>query len=310
MKFLTYQIDTNGESKVGVLVNQTQVLDLSSDFVDMLALIDGGEEALELVQGRVAAGGPKHDIDDLKVNAPLRPRQLRDFIAFELHLKQAMFQTLVRKMGKGAAYLMTKTGMARIPKVWYEQPMYYKGNRFAISGPDDEIQWPAYSQVMDYELELACVIGKGGKDIPKERAAEFIFGYTIFNDLSARDAQAKEMGIGFHLGPAKGKDFDGANVLGPWLVTADEIPDPYSLQMSATVNGELWSAGSSASMHWRFEDMIAWVSQSETLYPGEVLGSGTVGNGCGLEQGRFLADGDVVELAIEGLGVLRNRIRR
>jgi 2-keto-4-pentenoate hydratase/2-oxohepta-3-ene-1,7-dioic acid hydratase in catechol pathway len=124
--------------------------------------------------------------------------------------------------------------------------------------------------------------------------------------VSARDAQATEMEG--QLGPAKGKDFDTGNVLGPWLVTADEIGDPYDLTMVARVNGEEWSRGHSGTMHHRFEDIIAFVSRSETLHPGEILGSGTVGGGCGLELGRFLDPGDVVELEVERIGVLRNRI--
>ena len=151
------------------------------------------------------------------------------------------------------------------------------------------------------------MIGTGGVDISAEKAREHIFGFTIFNDVSARDYQTREMqGM---LGPCKGKDFDTGNVLGPCIATADEI-DPYDLTMTARVNGEEWSRGNSGTIHHRFEDCIAHVSQSETLHPGEILGSGTVGNGCGLELKRFLSPGDVVELEIEGIGVLRNRIVR
>ena len=158
---------------------------------------------------------------------------------------------------------------------------------------------------MDYELEFACVIGRVGTDISHEDALEHVFGYTVFNDASARDAQGKEM-AGM-LGPAKGKDFDTGNVLGPWIVSADELGDPHSLTMTARVNGEEWSRGTSADMRHRFDDIIAFISRSETLHPGEVIGSGTVGTGCGLELGRFLKSGDVVELEIERIGVLRNR---
>jgi 2-keto-4-pentenoate hydratase/2-oxohepta-3-ene-1,7-dioic acid hydratase in catechol pathway len=142
--------------------------------------------------------------------------------------------------------------------------------------------------------------------VPKEKAREHIFGYTIFNDISARDAQAVEMGG--MLGPAKGKDFDTGNVMGPCLVTVDELPDPYNLSMVARVNGEEWGRGNSRDMYWKFEDVIAHISRSETLYPGEFFGSGTVGNGCGLEQMRYLKPGDVVELEVEGIGLLRTRI--
>jgi 2-keto-4-pentenoate hydratase/2-oxohepta-3-ene-1,7-dioic acid hydratase in catechol pathway len=161
---------------------------------------------------------------------------------------------------------------------------------------------------MDFECEFGCYIGKPGRDIPKEKAREHIFGYTIFDDFSARDEQTKDMPG--QLGPAKGKDFDGGNAMGPCLVTADELKDPYTLAMIARVNGEEWNRGNSSTMRWKFEDCIAHVSRSETLHPGEFFGSGTVGGGCGLEHLRFLKSGDVVELEVEGIGVLRNRVLR
>ena len=188
------------------------------------------------------------------------------------------------------------------------QPIYYKGNRFAVIGPDDDVIWPSYSKAMDFELELACYIGRKGRDIPRDKARDYILGYTIFNDMSARDAQAIEM-VGM-LGPAKSKDFDTGNVMGPCLVTADEIGDPYDLNMIARVNGEEWGRGNTRDMRWQFEDLIAHISRSETLYPGEVLGSGTVGNGCGLEQLRFLKPDDVIELEIDGIGILRTRVTK
>ncbi len=135
---------------------------------------------------------------------------------------------------------------------------------------------------------------------------DHVFGFLILNDMSARDAQFKEMAG--RLGPAKGKDFDTGNILGPYLVTKDEIENPYDLTMIARVNGEEWGRGNSGDMHHRFEDLIAHVSSSETLYPGECLGSGTVGNGCGLELNRFLKPNDVIELEIDKLGILRNKI--
>ena len=149
------------------------------------------------------------------------------------------------------------------------------------------------------------MIGQGGRDIATADADKHIFGYTIFNDLTARDLQFREMQG--PLGPAKGKDFDCANVLGPVIVTADSI-DAAHLSMNARVNGELWSTGSSSSMHWSFAEMIAHVSRSETLHAGEVLASGTVGGGCGLELGRFLKHDDVIELEVQGIGRLSSRI--
>jgi 2-keto-4-pentenoate hydratase/2-oxohepta-3-ene-1,7-dioic acid hydratase in catechol pathway len=192
-----------------------------------------------------------------------------------------------------------------IPSIWFEQPLYYKGNRLAVTG-SGTVAWPAESHVIDYELELACVIGRRGRDIQVGTAREHIFGWTVFNDLTARDWQFREMQG--PLGPAKGKDFDGANVLGPVIVTADEFDGDPTLIMRAFVNDELWSEGSSGSMHWSWGDIIAHVSRSETLHPGEVLGSGTVGGGCGLELGRFLRHDDRIALEIEGIGRIETRI--
>jgi 2-keto-4-pentenoate hydratase/2-oxohepta-3-ene-1,7-dioic acid hydratase in catechol pathway len=266
----------------------------------MLALIRGGDQALGLA-AELAQEAPddcRRPLSDARLLAPLpEPPQIRDFLCFEEHLRNSFAQ----------AEKLTGNRV-EIPPVWYEQPIYYKGNRFSVVGTDQDVVWPAYSVVMDYELELACIIGKGGRDISTDDAPSHIFGFTIFNDASARDTQMKEMGG--QLGPSKGKDFDTGNVLGPWIVTSDEIGDPHALTMLARVNGKEWSRGSSSAMHHRFEDMIAFVSQSETLHPGEVLGSGTVGTGCGLEHGRFLSPGDVVELEIEGIGVLTNRFVR
>nr|WP_246864456.1 fumarylacetoacetate hydrolase family protein [Spongiibacter thalassae] len=194
----------------------------------------------------------------------------------------------------------------RVLETFNRQPIYYKANRFAVIGPDEPVIWPSYSRLMDFELELACYIGKGGKNISRDQARAHIAGFTIFNDMSARDAQGREMPG--KLGPAKGKDFDTGNVMGPCLVTADEIEDPYNLTMVARVNGEEWGRGSTADMRWQFEDLIEHISRDETLYTGEVLGSGTVGNGCGLEHLRYLKPNDVVELEIEQIGILASQI--
>lgn len=305
MKLATFETGA-GERGIGAVVEDgRRIVDLAAAhqrlhgrvspfFVDMLALIDGGQDALRLATALVEAAPQDaiHDLAEVRLLAPLpEPRQIRDCLVFEEHLKNS-FARSERFTGR----------KLEVPAVWYEQPIYYKANRFSVVGPEAEVRWPAYSEVMDYELELACVIGVKGVDIPREKAGSHIFGFTIFNDASARDAQMREMAG--QLGPAKGKDFDTGNVFGPWIVTADEIGDPHNLSMVARVNGEEWSRGSSAAMHHRFEDIIAFISKSETLYPGEIIGSGTVGTGCGLELGRFLQSGDVVELEIERIGVL------
>jgi len=226
--------------------------------------------------------------DEVQLLSPIeKSYSLRDFLSFELHLKNAR-----ARRGK------------EVPSVWYEIPIYYKGNVSSIVGPEDAIEWPSYSNFMDYELEMACIIGKSGKNISKEEAEDHIFGYTIMNDFSARDMQFKETEGG--LGPAKGKDF--ATAFGPYIITKDELPDPYHLRMTAKINGELWSDGNSNSMYRKFTDMIAYASQDENISAGDIFGSGTVGNGCGLELGKQLKDGDIIELEIEHLGVLKNQV--
>ena len=285
-------------------------------FASMLSLIEAGPATWLAARALAQTAGSQcaHGENSYSLLAPLpRPPQIRDFMCFEKHVIQA-FGAAFRMRALRAPTpaerdaLLAQADAYRPPPVWYERPLYYKANRFSISGPGDTIRWPGYSRIMDYECELACIIGLMGVDIPRERALAHVFGYTIFNDFSARDAQGAEMPGG--LGPAKGKDFDGANAFGPCVVTSDEISNPYALPMIVRVNGEERSRGNSSEMHWKFEDAIAYVSQGETLQPGEILASGTVGNGCGLEHLRFLENGDTVELEIPPIGVLRNKVVR
>lgn len=197
-------------------------------------------------------------------------------------------------------------GFLRPPPVWYERPVYYKGNPNSVVGNEADIQWPSFSTRLDFELEFGIFIGKEGRDIPASKAKEHIAGFSLFNDFSARDTQAAEM-TG-RLGPAKSKDFDTGNAIGPWLVTPDEVPDEITLR--ARVNGEEWNSGASSDMHFSFAEIIEYISRDETLYPGDFIGSGTVPGGCGLELDRWLQPGDVVELEADELGVLRNRVIR
>jgi 2-keto-4-pentenoate hydratase/2-oxohepta-3-ene-1,7-dioic acid hydratase in catechol pathway len=302
MKLATF-IGRNDAPAIGVVdTARGAVLDLAAAgarFADMLALIDAGEGGLAEAR-RLAGAWPREaeiPLAGLRLLAPLLPRQMRDCLVFEGHLKNGMAQREKR------------TGVKEmIPEVWYRQPIYYKCNRFSVAGPETTVVWPKYSKLMDFELELACVIGRTGKDIAREHALDHIFGFTIFNDFSARDTQFAEMAG--RLGPAKGKDFDGGNVLGPWIVTRDEIGDPHALTMEVRVNGERWGGGNSASMHHKFPDILAHISDCETLHAGELIGSGTVGTGSGNEMGRYLESGDVVELEIEKIGVLRNKVVR
>jgi 2-keto-4-pentenoate hydratase/2-oxohepta-3-ene-1,7-dioic acid hydratase in catechol pathway len=218
--------------------------------------------------------------------APIDPIAYRDFMAFEQH-----FVTAARKL----------RGSAPAP-VLYELPVSYFGNAHAILGPEDEIPWPHYTNHMDYELELGIVVGKPGRDIAPADALDHVLGLTVFNDFSARDIQLREMAGG--LGPSKGKHF--ASAVGPRIVTLDALPD--ALAMTARVNGEPWSEGSSGTLMWSIAELVAWASAGEPLVAGTLLGSGTVGGGCGIELDRMLSPGDVVELEIEGIGVLRNTL--
>jgi len=262
-------------------------------FQDMQAVIQAGAEAA----ASAASPTPTH-IAQVRFRAPLRPTTLRDAYAFEQHVRTA-------NSNRGR----------EVPEEWYKFPVFYFTNPHNVYGPNDEIPYPPRTNALDYELEIAAVIGRPGMDIKSRDAAAHIFGYTIFNDWSARDVQRLEMMVG--LGPAKGKDF--ASSFGPYLVTPDEFTGKatekagvYDLEMMARVNGETRSRGNFKDIHWSFGDILARASESVELKSGDVIGSGTVGSGCLLEltraQGPWLQPGDVVELEIEGLGVLRNQV--
>ena len=317
MKLLTFKLQ--GTDYLGALTD-TGIVNLSAAapddiaFSSMQQFIEAGQSALDRAYALLASNPvtiPAGQVDWL---APLPlPAQIRDCLGFEEHLKNAFESAM--KLSAMAADDPVKaedelraSGRFAVPEVWYQQPLYYKANRFSVAPSGKDILWPAYSNVMDFELEMACIIGKKGRDISEDNADDHIFGYTIFNDFSARDAQMLESpGM---LGPAKGKDFDDSIILGPVIVTRDELDNPYNLRMQARVNGETWCDNNSNTIHWKFSDMIAHISKSETLYPGEVIGSGTVGLGCGLEHLRFLNDGDIVELEVEKIGVISNKVIR
>tara|TARA_B100001059_G_scaffold65339_1_gene61551 strand:+ start:3179 stop:4135 length:957 start_codon:yes stop_codon:yes gene_type:complete len=317
MKLLTFKL--GGVEHLGALTD-TGVVSLSAAapedlrFSSMQRFIEAGEPALVRAYAVLESSPATIPSDQVGWVAPLPlPAQIRDCLGFEEHLKNS-FESAIKLSAMAAdepmkaEQALRASGRFAVPDVWYQQPLYYKANRFSVAQSGKDIVWPAYSEVMDFELELACVIGKKGKDIKKGNAEDHIFGYTIYNDLSARDAQMLESpGM---LGPAKSKDFDDSIILGPVIVTKDELDDPYNLRMQARVNGETWCDNNSNTIHWTFSDMIAHISKSETLHPGEVIGSGTVGLGCGLEHLRFLNDGDTVELEIEKIGVISNKVIR
>jgi fumarylacetoacetate (FAA) hydrolase len=228
----------------------------------------------------------------------IRPPTLRDFYAFEQHV----------------ATCRAKRGLAMDP-AWYAQPAFYFSNPAAMVGQDAHVYAPAGSVELDYELELAAIIGRGGRDIAPADAWKHIAGFTILNDLSARDLQRREMSVG--LGPAKGKDF--ATAVGPWLATTDEFEDRIDsegrvrLEMRARVNGKDLSRCDASTMYFTWPQIIAHASRDAELLPGDLIGSGTVGTGCILElgpenTGGWLKPGDCVELEIERLGTLRTHI--
>jgi 2-keto-4-pentenoate hydratase/2-oxohepta-3-ene-1,7-dioic acid hydratase in catechol pathway len=309
MKLVTYRSDVGG--RVGVIFG-THILDLqlahvrafgrtNESFASMQALIEA--DALGLAQSLVAS----HHADDLIVMKPEGhlmapipvPIQIRDALCFWDHVNGALRMRERQGFDVSAREKVLK-------ETFGQRPFWYTTNRFSVVGPDEVIQWPSYSKEMDYELELAVVIGRGGRNISRENARRHIFGYSIFNDFSARDTQRLEgaFGIGF----SKSKGFDKSNAIGPCIVTADEF-EPYTARMISRINGEVQCDNSLGTISHRLEDVIEWLSKDELLHPGEIVCSGTVGGGCGLETGRMLKDGDVIELEITGIGRMRHRIR-
>ncbi|CAG9621704.1 fumarylacetoacetate hydrolase family protein [Sutcliffiella rhizosphaerae] len=303
MKYVTFK-KKSGEIRAGLL-NDDCIIDLfeASEGLlptSLLAIIEEYDKyqtkTNALIKKNPTIGVYQREAVTLLAPLP-RPISIRDFYAFEEHVKTS----------RG------RRGLDIVPE-WYEIPVFYFTNHLAVKGTGESIEAPPNCEWLDFELEIACIIGKEGKDIKSEDAHKYIFGYCIMNDWSARDLQAKEMKVG--LGPSKGKDF--ATTLGPYIVTKDELEkfkteSGYNLIMTAKVNGRQLSEGNFESIYYSFEKMIEHASTGVTLYPGEVIGSGTVGTGCILELGtdvhRWLQSGDEVELAINGLGKITNTIK-
>jgi len=289
MRFATFTTSSSGPRPGLVIDGRIHPL----PHADMLAVIAAGAK-----EAAHAASKESFALEEVRLLAPLKPASLRDAYAFEQHVKTA-----------------NENRGRNVPEGWYKFPVFYYTNHHSIFGPGEDVPCPPYTTQMDYELEIAVVISKAGINLTPEAAAEHIFGYTIFNDWSARDVQREEMKVG--LGPAKGKDF--ASSLGPLIVTPDEFahktdgrPGVYDLSMTARINGVEMSRGNLKDIFWSFGEIIARASQSAMLQPGDVIGSGTVGTGCLLEltktKGPYLKVGDVIELEVEGIGVLRNTI--
>jgi 2-keto-4-pentenoate hydratase/2-oxohepta-3-ene-1,7-dioic acid hydratase in catechol pathway len=298
MQLVTYsRTGTGASSRIGVLDGDT-VIDLSGAATaiqgdahgipgSMLDLLRLGDDGLELARSCVEqarlTGSFCLGRAEVKLSAPLpRPNSIRDFMLIEEHVRNSF---------------------GDVPAEWFKIPAHWKGNPDTVFGPDDEVPWPHYTDKLDFELEVAAIIGRPAYRMSPEEALGCIAGYTIFNDWSARDIQFREMNVG--IGPAFGKDF--ATSMGPAITTADSI-DIGTARMSVRVNNETWSEGNLGAMLFSFADVISAVSADQPLHPGDVFGSGTIGRGCGLELDRWIRPGDVVELEVSGIGVLRNTI--
>lgn len=327
MKLVTFEITTQlgKQQRLGAIIDGDQIVDLNSAYAlhlsetqgqsaayqsadailpsDMIQYFERGARSRKAAQASLEhldSTNPTgirgeqivYSADQVNLLAPFpRPASLRDFGVFKTHMDAAALIT-----GK------------EISPEWFKLPNYYRGSTSpaSIAGHEAPVTWPNYTEKLDFELEWGVYIGQEGKNISVEDAPNYIGGYTIYNDISARDIQFRHMTLA--LGPAKGKDFDNSNIMGPCLVTPDEINDPYNLRMIARVNGEVWADGNTSDMYYTFAEMISFVSQSETLCVGDFLGSGTVGKGCGWELDRWIQPGDVIELEVEGIGMLRNQI--
>lgn len=302
MRLVTFS-DGSSE-RVGALLDNETIVDLvagraelvpdaallADTMIGLLADWDAAlpvmREVLGAARDRVGNGARPAALVDrsaVRLLAPVpRPPRIRDYLTYEQHA--------------------AGSGMKMSP-AFEQMPICYKGNPFTVVGPDAELDWPAYSDQLDFELELGFYVAGTGVDLSVDEAARHIAGVTIFNDVSARDIQMLEMSM--MIGPSKSKDF--CNVMGPCLTTIDEI-DEFAIELVARVNGEEWARGTSAGRRYSFAEVLAWASYAEPLVPGEFLAVGTVGGGCGLELNRWIQPGDVVELEASGIGVLRNTV--
>ena len=312
MKLSTYTLKKSDKELIGLL-NKDSLINLNVFFgeICLLELIQLPDWKELIIKKTKLNNLTTHNLEEVKLLAPIpRPNSLRDAYAFRQHVETS-------RRNRGLEMI----------KEFDDFPVFYFSNHNAIFGPSDDIQcMPSHFEKLDYELEIAILIGKEGINVKAENAKEYIAGFMIMNDVSSRGLQMKEMKL--NLGPAKGKDF--ASVLGPYLVTPDELSGNiineddngcnYDLQMTCSLNGKLLSKGNLKDMAWSFEKIIERVSYGATIYPGDIIGSGTVGTGCLLEINGtnklkssdftevWLKENDVVEMEIEKLGKITNKI--
>ena len=312
MKLSTYTLKKTNKELIGLLKKDSLInLNVFFGEISLLELIQLPDWKELIINKTKSNNLTIHKLEEVKLLAPIpRPNSLRDAYAFRQHVETS-------RRNRGLEMI----------KEFDDFPVFYFSNHNAIFGPNDDIEcMPSHFEKLDYELEIAILIGKEGRNIKAKNAKEYIAGFMIMNDMSSRGLQMKEMKL--NLGPAKGKDF--ASVLGPYLVTPDELLGNvvneddsgcnYNLEMTCSVNGKLLSKGNLKDMAWSFEKIIERVSYGATIYPGDIIGSGTVGTGCLLEINgtnklkhadfaeMWLQENDVVEMEIENLGKITNKI--
>jgi 2-keto-4-pentenoate hydratase/2-oxohepta-3-ene-1,7-dioic acid hydratase in catechol pathway len=300
MRWVTFITPGHAAERAGLLVDGR--IHACAPGTTLLGLL--GDDGTRLAaEGEAVRRNPGDvlELSAVRLRAPIpRPPTVRDFYAFEQHVRTAR----------------QKRGLEMDPD-WYELPVFYFSNPYAVCGPDDDVAMPPGCAELDYELEVAAVVGVSGADLDPDEAQRSIAGYCVMNDWSARDIQRREMKLS--MGPVKGKDF--ATSLGPVFVTPDELEDTrrdrsYNLAMTATVNGVEYSRASLADIYWSFGEMLAYASRGTRVETGDVIGSGTCGTGCilerslvhGVDRYPWLQAGDVVELSVERLGTLRNTV--
>ncbi len=304
MKLLTF--DPGSGPRAGVLdgesvVDATSLLGASATLRDVRAVLEFAPDALERLRGALAQmSAPRVALASVRLRAPiLQPPTIRDHIAFEEH----------------ATGQWTRESTGPRMEVWARLPIFYFSNPLRVFGPDEQVPFPAATQQLDYECELAAIVAREGTNVLESDADDYIAGFTIFNDWSCRDLQADESLFG--LGPAKGKD--AASSLGPWMVTRDELASAYRdgtlhVRCAVRVNGVVWMEGNAWNMHHTFGAMLERAAQDSRVVPGDVIASGTVGGGSigeAVRKGfpaRWLRPGDVVEMEVEGIGTLRNTL--
>lgn len=300
MRLATLRSD--GALRAGVVVDDA--VHLFDRGTTVLDLVRSGLDAALAAGARVVRETDPVPLDRAALAPPLQPPSVRDFMSFEEHVEGA---------------LRTVSADAQVPAEWYDAPRFYFTSPHALVGAHDDVAAPPGAQLLDFELEVAAVVGLDGSDLTSEEADAHLFGYAVFNDWSARDLQRPEMRVG--LGPCKGKDF--ASTLGPWIVTADELhplrddEGGLPLQMSVAVNGVEVGRDVLSAMSWTFADLVSYASRGARVVAGDVLGSGTCGGGgclaetwgrTGRQEPPPLQVGDLVEMTVEGLGRIANRI--